>query len=98
MDKIDALMDRISSCLDAGRYLDTRHSIERQREREITRVEVIYVLRHGFHERKKDKFEALHQAWNYAIRGKTVDGRDLRVIVSFDDSDMLIITAIDLEV
>lgn len=89
-------MERISSCLDAGRYLDTRHSTERQNQREITRAEVLYILRRGFHEKKKDKFEARYQSWNYAVRGKTVDKRVLRIIVSFDESNMVIITAIDL--
>lgn len=33
-------------------------------------------------------------AWNYAIRGENVDGRDVRVIVSFDETEqLLIITA-----
>ncbi len=90
-------MERISSCLDTGRYLDTRHSLERQQEREITRPEVVYILRCGFHEKKKDKFDSRYQVWNYAIRGKTLDKRELRIIVSFDESNMLIITAIDLK-
>ena len=85
MDKTERLMERISGCLDAGRYLDARHSIERHHEREITRPEVLYVLRRGFHEKKKDKFESRYQAWNYAVRGKTLDKRELRIIVSFDE-------------
>ncbi len=38
-----------------------------------------------------------HEAWCYAIRGKTVDKRELRVVVSFDENYLLIITAIGLE-
>ena len=49
-------------------------------------------------EKRKDKFDEAYNSWNYSVRGKTVDLRELRVIVSFDDSGMLIITAIDLEV
>jgi hypothetical protein len=96
MDKVDRLIEKIAECLDAGRYLDTRHALARQHEREITRPEVLYVLRRGYHEKKKDKFDARYRAWNYAVRGKTIDKRDLRIIVSFDESNMLIITAIDL--
>jgi hypothetical protein len=96
MDKMDRLMEKVAECLDAGRYLDTRHALERQYEREITRPEVFYVLRHGYHEKRKDKFEDSYQAWNYAVRGKTIDKRELRIIVSFDESNMLIITSIDL--
>lgn len=67
-------------------------------ERRITRPEVLYILRHGHHEPRKDTFSSEHMAWSYAIRGRTLDGRNLRVCVSLDASRMLIITAIDLDV
>lgn len=78
------------------RYLDTRHATQRQSERNVTRPEILYALVNGFHEKRKDKFEESYNAWNYSIRGKTIDARSLRIIVSFDENDMLIITAIDL--
>lgn len=88
----------IRACIEEGRYLDTRHAQERQSERKMNRLEVLYVLKNGHHEKKKDKFDVVHQAWNYAIRGKTIDKRELRVVVSFDEpSGMLIITAIELK-
>jgi hypothetical protein len=96
MEKIARLMEHISKSLDAGRYLDTRHATDRQNERAITRPEILYVLRHGYHEKRKDRFETQYQGWNYAIRGKTIDLRELRIIVSFDKNLMLVITAIDL--
>lgn len=83
--------------LDSGTYLDTRHATERKHQRSITLPEIISVLRRGYHERRKDEFNELFDAWNYAIRGKTVDGRQLRICFSFDPSGMLIITAIDLD-
>ena len=89
-------MTEIRKCLDSGRYLDTRHASERQKERQITRSETLFVLRHGHNEKKKDKYDELYQAWDYAIRGKTVDQRPLRIIVSFDENGVLIITAIEL--
>ncbi len=58
--------------------------------------EILRVLRVGFWEKRKDEFKQEFQAWNYAIRGKTVDARDLRVIVTFEEPGMLLITAIDL--
>lgn len=96
MEKLARLMEKIREHLDAGRFLDTRHAYERQSERAITRPEVLYVLRRGYHEKRKDKFEAHYQTWNYAVRGKTIDKRELRIIVSLDERNMLIITAIDL--
>ena len=90
-------MDQIRLCIEKGSYLDTRHAIDRQNERQITRPEILYVLKNGYHEKRKDKFDESYNSWNYSVRGKTVDRRELRVIVSFDESGMLIITAIDLE-
>lgn len=91
-------MTHIRNCIEQGRYLDTRHALERQVERAINRNEILYVLKNGYHEKKKDKFDELYQAWNYAVRGKTLDRRELRVVISFEDaSGMLLITAIELK-
>ena len=89
-------MKVIHACIEDGRYLDTRHAWERQDERRINRPEILYVLKRGHHEKSKDKFNEFHHAWNYAVRGKTVDRRELRVIVSFDENGILIITALEL--
>ena len=94
--KVDRLLERVREALDAGRFLDTVHTTQRQVERQITRPETLYVLRHGWHEKRKDVFDTRYHAWNYAIRGKTIDGRQLRVVVSFENNDLLLITAIAL--
>jgi len=52
----------------------------------------------GWHEKRKDAYSEVFKSWNYAIRGKTIDERELRVVVSFDEDGLLIITVIDLEV
>jgi hypothetical protein len=96
--KLNDLMTEITHAVESGRYLDTRHASERQLQRIITRPEVLFILLKGHHEKRKDKFDDAFQAWNYAIRGKTVDKRNLRIIVSFDEDNMLIITAIDLDI
>ena len=52
----------------------------------------------GRHEKSKDQFDEAFKTWNYAVRGETIDGKDLRVIVSFDhETDLLIITAFYIE-
>lgn len=95
--KIANLLDVIRECLDRGRYLDTRHATDRQLERDITRPEVVYVLRGGHHEKSKDRFDEQYGAWNYSVRGRTIDRREIRIIVSLEETTgMLIITAIDL--
>lgn len=77
--------------------MDTTHAFIRMTQRQVTLPEMLHVLRNGYHEKRKDEFKEQHNAWNYAIRGKTLDKRELRVCVSFDKSGMLIITAIDLD-
>ena len=70
----------------------------RKKERSIILPEILYVLNTGRHEKSKDRFDQAFNSWNYAIRGNTLDGIDLRVIVSFDpERNLLIITAFSLE-
>lgn len=95
--EIDVLA-RVRASVAAGKYFDTRHANARKLERVITLPEVLYVLKNGFHEKKKDEFKEEFKAWNYAIRGATLDKRQLRICVSFDPRGMLIITTIDLDV
>jgi Domain of unknown function (DUF4258) len=95
--KLANVLGYARTCVESGRYLDTVHSADRQSQRSITRQEILYVVKNGYHEKSKDAFIASYQAWNYAIRGKTVDGRRLRVIVSFEAAQLLFITAIDLD-
>jgi len=81
-----------------GTYRDTRHAAERKQERNITLLEILHVLKGGHHEKRKDEFKPEYGDWNYAIRGKTVDRREIRVVVVFADPGLLVITAIDLDV
>lgn len=97
-DKDKNLLAKVKIAIESGNYIDVTHAIERSIERAITRTEYEYVLKNGWHEKKKDEFKEEYNSWNYAIRGKTLDKRELRVIVSFDENDLLIITVIDLEV
>lgn len=52
--KMSNLLEAIRKCVEEGRYRDTRHATQRQAERNITRPEILQVLRTGFHEKKKD--------------------------------------------
>ena len=97
-EKIPDLLLRIRACLESGKYLFSNHALLRKKERFLTIPKITQqVLRNGYHEKKKDQWDQTHNAWNYAIRGKTIDNEDLRVIVSFDENGMLIITVIRLE-
>ena len=96
--KVLDLLEKIKEAVVRGNYFESKHAVERAIERNIFANEYEYVLKNGWHESKKDTFDELYNTWNYAIRGKTLEKRELRVIVSFDINGLLIITVIDLEV
>ncbi len=90
-------MEQIRRKLDKAqdRYVD--HALERIQQRKVSFYEIRYVLRNGYHEKRKDVFKEEHKAWNYSVRGKTLDQRSLRIALTFDDNNMLVITVIDLD-
>lgn len=87
------LLAKIKRHIDSGNFRLSKHANKRQSEREISLPKVLYVLTHGYHEERMSLFDNVFQTWKYAIRGKTLDGVDVRVIVAFVD-EMIIITVI----
>jgi hypothetical protein len=72
----------------AERVIDTRHAKARRGERSISFHEIMHVLcETGIHEKAKDEWKVEFTAWNYAIRGITIDGLEIRIPVFFIDSD-----------
>ena len=55
--------------------------------------DTLFVLSHGVHEKARDQFDVQRQCWKYAVRGKTADGTDVRVIVVIEDV-VIVITVI----
>lgn len=96
-EKVSDLLEKIRDAVESGSYFVSSHAVERGLQRGIIKTEYEYVLKTGFHESKKDVFDEFYNTWNYAIRGKTFDKRELRVVTSFDENNLLIITIIDLE-
>jgi hypothetical protein len=89
------VMAEVKRCVADALYEETKHAKKRMRERGITRREICYALWYGWREKRKDRFDAGHEQWNYAIRGKTREERDLRIVVALEGF-VLVITAIDL--
>jgi hypothetical protein len=90
--QLDELFPKIQDCLNKGHYRQSRHAIERGSEREIDIPDVLYVLKNGYHEKQKTSFDEAFQTWKYAVRGKTLDEIDIRIIIAFDNIGMMIIT------
>lgn len=91
------LLAAVRKAATEGSIFYSVHALERLEERGIITLEVRYVLKTGRHEHVKDEYKVEHNAWNYAIRGKTLDGRDLRIAVAIDSEGVLVVTAIDLD-
>ena len=90
--KFDVLKEA-RECVRKGAYILTEHAIEQQVERNIKMPDILRILEYGRHESSKDIFDVKNQCWKYAIRGRTLRGFDLRVIVRFREK-MAIITVI----
>ena len=88
------VMDLVCKYLNLGKWLLTRHAIERMLLRGITSPEIEYAMQFGFHEKKRDQYS--EKGTRYALRGKCVDGKELRIVVSFREQ-MMIVTVIDLD-
>ena len=95
--KLTDLLEKLKSAVDRGSLRFSKHTFERMSERGILRREVRFVLKNGFHEKRKDQFDEEYNCWNYSIRGKTLDDRKLRIVVSFEKPNFIVVTAIDLE-
>ena len=90
-EKTADILQRVKEHVRNGTYVLVKHALERQLQKKIDLVGVLRVLSHGRHEKEKDEFDVKNQKWKHAIRGKTIDGIDLRVIVAFQEA-MVIIT------
>lgn len=90
--QLEELFPRIKDCIEGERYRQSRHAIDREIERNIDLPDVLYVLKNGYHEKKKTTFDEEFQTWKYALRGKTLDEVDIRIIIAFDEDGIMIIT------
>jgi hypothetical protein len=69
-----------------------RHARDWKVERNLDLSDVLYVLKNGYHEKQQTSFDENFHVWKYAVRGKTFEGIDIRIIIAFDGDGMLIIT------
>lgn len=87
------LKEEILKHLKTDNYRLTEHAVEEQKNGHLDLLDTLHVLQTGFHEKTKTRFE--DNTWRYAIKGKTEDQQEVRVIIAFVE-EMIIITVIDL--
>ncbi len=87
------VLRRVKEHVRNGTYILREHAIEMQEKRRVSLADDLRVLEYGRHESEKDIFEVKNQRWKHAIRGKTINGIDLRVIIAFH-AKLAIITVI----
>lgn len=96
--KIGDPLKKAKSCIKLGHYTVTYHAQVRQLERLVPLPDVLFSIENGHHEKSKDRYDDFYDSWNYSIRGKTTDRRDLRIVITFDEEDeLLIITVVVLK-
>jgi hypothetical protein len=95
--KLENVLKIAKDCIENGHYLPTFHAECRQLERDITLLDALHVIKTGYREPKHDQYKEEWQAWNYAVRGNTLQNDTARVIFSFnEEATLLIITVIAL--
>ena len=99
--KMPDVVARVADALtnDAVRFSDhaRRRMDERLYEYGLDGIDVFRILRKGRREEEKDEWDATRNEWNYAFRGKTVDGAELRVSLALKASGVLVITVVNLD-
>lgn len=87
------------SLLNEGHITETKHGLERMKERRVTSLEVEQIIKKGRHEPKEDRWVECFSSWTYSIVGTTIDDRELRVVIAFshnfDHPWIVLITVID---
>jgi hypothetical protein len=81
----------------SGEYVFKKHSRQRQKDRGITDLEVLDILegkkgRKRHRNKSKDRCDPEREDWNYCIEGVNLDDFKIRIIVSFEQGLLPIIT------
>jgi len=95
------LYSLLEAKIECQEYVFLNHAKQRLKDRKIIDIDVLDILegkkgRKRKRNKSKDKYEPGYEDWNYCIEGSNLDEIKIRIIVSFDDDNMLIITVIRL--
>jgi len=88
------LLQKIRELIEQKRYRKTAHFEERERQRKVFLWEALHVLKNGSHEEVRDEWDNKNQNWRYAISGRTMEARELRVVVSILEKEGLLLITV----
>lgn len=96
------LWNLIAEMIASSNYVFLNHAKMRLKDRNVTDIDVLDILenkdnRNRKRNKSKDTYTPGYQDWNYCIEGKDLDGKRIRIIISFDSELMLVITVIRLD-
>ena len=96
------LWELVAETISNLNYIFLNHAKKRLEDRNITDIEVIDILENKNNRKRKrnkmkDSYSNGNKDWNYCIEGLDLEYKQIRVIISFSDENMLIITVIRLD-
>lgn len=96
--KRENVAETVAERIREGRYRLSNEARSRMQSRQVVWPEISAVLRGGVHHHEYDQWSEEHESWNYAIEGDTIEGRTLRIPVSFlEEGDVLVVTIIEVQ-
>lgn len=100
------LFELIEKKINEKNYIFLDHAKQRQEQRDISDLVVLNILQNkeGYQRKRnkvKDRYEKQYfneepQDWKYCIEGKDIDRRKYRIIITFTDNLMPIITVMNI--
>ena len=107
LQKLDSeLFELIEQKIKEKNYVFLPHAKQRQEQRDISDLVVLNILQNkdGYQRtrnKEKDKYEKHYfneepQDWKYCIEGKDIDNRKYRIIITFTENLMPIITVMNI--
>jgi len=95
------LWSSLAEAILRGNYIFKSHAKQRLKDRDILDIDVLDILenkenRTRKRNKRKDTYTSGYKDWNYCIEGASLDEDKIRIIVSFDEQLMLVITVIRL--
>jgi hypothetical protein len=90
------ILQKVKKAEANGNYRFSKHAEKRLQERKISIQEVRQILKSCRREHTYDEYNPEFDNWNYAIQGKSLDGRTIRVAIAIVSPGILIITVINI--